>query len=350
MKRSMKVNLKLGLLTAVLAMALNVSQLSAQTYYGSSTIGIRYTNLVAFSSPALGSSACYLAYNKDFGNWEIGTIATVSPNNNLVNKQAGSGPSPWTGWTQMSSFNVGTTPFYVQYNNSTGRLQINQVEPDCASTQTVFDTAFQGTTVLPPSLTQVVAMNGPDGKPLLLAYDNTQTWLQLYVIETNSMHVPSGLALGNKPFALGAGYTSLMPYNFNGSPCFIAYSGLNGFTEFIQLTPLTLNTYNLTDVGNQPWGTGWVAVVPALTTQQFLAYSRSNPHVNPAGGVIAFDVITVNNGVQSAQNFNWIAGLDTNVSLFAPFYIQDVDNSGTPTIPGFVSYYQDSGQIQVWAF
>ena len=62
------------------------------------------------------------------------------------------------------------------------------------------------------------------------------------------------------------------------------------------------------------------------------------------------DGITINNSVQSAQTSEWITGLDANVSLFAPFYVKQVDTSEPSTLPGFISYYQGSGRIQVWTF
>jgi hypothetical protein len=316
--------LKNGLLAAVLCTAVNAPQLCAQTKYGSpSKIGANYTQLLAFNNPS--NQNCYLGYSTS-GNWEIGTIQ-----NSQLTATIPNGVGAPTGWTSMSTFNVGNNLFYTQYDPSKGHLQINQMANDCHSISTVVDSYVQA------GLSQVVALTYNNNITSLMAYHSGGV-LEFYSITLNSAGIPSSVDLFSA-YPIAPGYTTFMPYSLNGLPCFVAYNP-NGSVEFDEI-----GAFGPQAVFAGSWGPGWAGLVPELTTPYFLRYGPTLGSPPALANILEitgdtntqyYQVLTFNNG-----------GLGTNYTLFASFYVMAVDSA--QPIPRFMSYRAD-GQVQMWYF
>lgn len=325
MRRSLKVNLKIGILAAFLTLGLNVTSASAQTFLYETSLDPNYTSVVAFSTPTRAAT-CYLAYESDNGAFEMGTVTTSGITRSRFDTEN-------KYWSQISPFNFGNTSFYVQYSSMSGDFQVLQLGDDCIS----FNLILTGT--LEKNLTHVVPLYTTNPNLIyLLTYNSASPLLQIYALETNPWHFQD---IGQ--FTLGAGFTSLMPYYGNGNAYFIAYSANSGLAEFVEFTGFGPGVLNPT----ANWGTTWVDLVPALTTLEFLGYSRVDPGISNLYGVGVVDAISISPAGASQVKVNkpW----DNNVSLFAPYYIPTLDFRHESR-PGFISYYQGSGRTQVWVF
>jgi hypothetical protein len=342
MKRSMKVNLKLGLLAAVLAMVVNVPSLSGQTQIAHSNINKINTQLFALSDNSL--SPCFIGYNSDSGAYQLGTINLQSNGiNQPVSSTGLSNPPSANGFTQITHFppfNLGSATYFVVYDSATGFLQLDKVSGSSPSTPC-------------NTLTNTLTSTGPGplGKDLthiMPVQMNNETFLMTYSSSTGAVQFfqITGQATGLAPagsVAWEPGFTHLMPYVLNGTPRFLAYNANNGVVQFQSIT--SLNSISTDFTTN--WGTNLTHFVPNHSspnaTAPFLAYSSLT-------GAATYNSINPDNkGFSQGPLLTGL--LAPGATLFTPFFYSGSNGGSTVTeLCGFLAYFPADGLTQVWIY